>query len=486
MNKVVRILCLATLGLTVIVSAVAQESIEPKAVEIDTYYRVSWIMAPDVAAEPPAEGRGTRSLLLSVIRAVDPNTGLPYDNSIPKLGFAAKDLRHFFRLEKSEFVLGEPILVEHRIELNGPGELEWSVGGNYRARGRDDNFSFILRREDGLIVPDVYPKLEGLVFGGGLGWNPTISRGQPLSYWLGLQRYAAITEPGTYDLYCFTGNKGITLGRVEALRAALPDDIRVDHYVDDRGSLIDRTTEAPSKRYALTENPHYVQSEAERPLNGMIPAEHLSSLNINAKTLGTVAHFRIDIRKGTHAERRQMITQWARAAESIKRFAVTGSFDNALSDGLWYAQQDLFQPLLEKWIINFKGRDVSTPIHLEGLAMRPDSSAFALLLKSQPNEVVNAFYSLHPNKIAEAVPICIGWLTHADQEVRARSESLLTRWTGQSSEQLWKAYNDQRPTLFEGQSTQSLWHAWWAKNRSGFKPQKPCAFPCKITEKTSQ
>ncbi|MFZ0064093.1 MAG: hypothetical protein WAL47_18830, partial [Pyrinomonadaceae bacterium] len=267
--------------------------------------------------------------------------------------------------------------------------------------------------------------------------------------------------------------------------------IKVDHYIDDSGYLIDRNTGVRSERYFLIENPHYLTSEMEWPLKDVIPRDTLSSINKEAGnkeagSFGTVAHFRINIRKGTRAERRQMITQWTKAAESINRFAVTGSFEGALRDGFWYAKQDLFLPLLEKWIIDFKGRDVSTPIYPQGLAMRPDSSAFALLLKAQPYEVVNAFYSLHPNKIAEAVPICIGWLTHADEGVRARSETLLTRWTGQSFEQLWEAYHDQRPPLGEGQSMQSLWRAWWAKNRSGFKPEKPCAFPCKITEKTSQ
>lgn len=485
--------------LAIAMAAVAQETEEqPKPVRIDVYYRQdSWIMAPDVADEPSSEDSGiTQSVFLSVIRAVNPATGEPYDKSEPNFNFALDDLRHFFRLEKKEFLLGEPILVEHRIELNGPGEWNWFVGGNYRARGRDDNFSFVLRRADGALVPDVYPKLEGLIFGGGLGSDHTIKKAQPLSYWLGLQKYSAITEPGSYDLYCMTGYKRKIFGEVEAMRPALPDEIALDHFVSDSGELVDRETGERSRRYALVTKAHYLDSGAQSPLKGVIPSEVLAYAteqsfgfpSKDAGSFGTVARFRIGIRKGTPAERQQMVAQWTKAAESTRN-SVIERYNQALIESVWYARQDHFLPLLERWITNFKEQDHgfdSVRLDLNGLALRPDSSAFALLLKASPAQVTNAFYRLHPNRIAEAIPVCIDWLTHGDNDVRARAESRLIDWTGQSFEHTWKGYHYQRPTLAEGQSMQRLWRAWWRENSSSFKPHKPCSFPCENTKKAPQ
>ena len=367
--------------------AIAQETARPKPIEIDIYYRQdAWIMAPDVAYEPSSEDSGiTESVFLSVVRAVNPATGEPYDKSEPASNFALKDLRHFFRLEKKEFLLGEPILIEHRIELNGPGEWSWFVGGNYRARGRDDNFRFILRREDGLVIPDVYPELEGLSVGGGLGSDHAIKKDQPLSYWLGLQRYLAVAEPGSYDLYCITGYKQKKFGEVEAMRAALPLVISHDHFVSDRGELIDRVTGERSKRYELTMRSHYLDAGVQSPLTGVIPAEILA--HAKGQPVGTVARFRIEIRNGTEAELQQMVAHWTSAAESSTRNWM-GSYNQGVVEAVWYARQDHFLALLEASITNYKQQDFNPArLNLGGLALRPDSSAFSILLKASPAQV---------------------------------------------------------------------------------------------------
>ncbi len=172
---------------------------EPVSVKI-RYRHDRWIMAPPVLdGELPNSSDGTRSVFYRVVRAINPRTEQPYDLSEPTFDCDPEDLRHMFRLEKKEFILGEPILVEHRIELNGEGKFEWFTGGNYRARGRDDNYAFYLRRVDGGEVPDVYPAQGGLMFGGGLGGTREITKRTPHSAWLGLQRYLAIVKPGVYQ-----------------------------------------------------------------------------------------------------------------------------------------------------------------------------------------------------------------------------------------------------------------------------------------------
>jgi hypothetical protein len=483
-----------SLSLFLGMTSVAQESgPQPETVNIDIHHRFDrWIMSVPTPDDPSARDPSlTHSILLAVFRAVNPQSGQPYDNSDPSLDFDPDDLRHLFRLEKKEFLLGEPILVEHRIELNGPGKWNWFVGGNYRSRGRDDNFTFILRHADGEIVPDVYPKPGGLSLGG-LGSDRTIEKGKPLSYWLGLQRYAAITEPGLYDLYCMTGYKQKVIGRIEAVRAALPPEVAQDHYVDDKGQLIDRETGQTSKRYQLSLNHLYPDTPRLWPLKGVIPPEVLaeasgqnSELPADDKwSFGAVAHFRIRIRKGTQAEQQQMVEQWTKTTETIKGRTGIGHYNEALLEAIWFSQQRHFTPLLEKWIMSVQGQSGfnSGLLHLDALAMRSDPAAFALLLKAKPLEIVNAFHRLHPGHITEAVPICIEWLSHAESEMRARAEVLLNNWTGQSFEHTWEGYHYQRPTLAEGQSMQRLWREWWERNKSGFKPRKPCPFPCEKTE----
>lgn len=495
--KPVRALLLASAAALLAAAAVIAQETEagPVLVELNLHYRQDrFIMAPDV---PSSEGSGgTSSIILSVMRAVDPRTNEPYDASEPALGFDPKDLRHLFRLEKQEFLLGEPILVEHRIELNGPGKWNWPVGGNYRARGRDDNFTFVLQRADGRIVPDVYPPLRGLIFGGGLMSEHTVEKGKPLSYWLGLQRYAAVTEPGLYDLYCLTGYKQEVIGRLAAMRAALPEEVARDHFIDDHEVLIDRATGEQSKRYSLGIFPEYFDSDAKWPLSGLLPADVLAFAAGQSFDLprddkgffGVVAHFRIRIREGTPAEQRAMVGRWTKTAKALDRRTFRDSYNLAMLEALWYAKQDHFLPLLEGWVTSVKDpfSPDAIPMHLDALARRSDRAAFALLLKSSPYAVANAFHSLHADRVADAVPICIGWLTHADERVRSLAESRLVTWTGQSFGHTWTGYHYQRPTLAEGQSMQPRWREWWEKNKAGFKPQEPCPFPCEKAEKKDE
>ena len=56
--------------------------------------------------------------------------------------------------------------MEFRIELDGKGEWREPVGGNYRARGRDDNFFFLMRHEDGTWVRDPYAPIDFSMGGG--------------------------------------------------------------------------------------------------------------------------------------------------------------------------------------------------------------------------------------------------------------------------------------------------------------------------------
>jgi len=100
-------------------------------------------------------------------------------------------VRRQFRMEKTRFLLGEPILVEFKIGVDGPGGWEnWRWGF---VDGRDVDFAFLLRHDDGTWVPDRYkPRL----FSGGGAFRPyDVSRESSDVYWLVLQQYCAITRP---------------------------------------------------------------------------------------------------------------------------------------------------------------------------------------------------------------------------------------------------------------------------------------------------
>jgi len=137
-----------------------QEDDKRKKIDLHTYYRhAGWIMAPATADDPnAAEPTLTHSVVQSLLQAVEPETGKPYQGTVDPPTCKPSDLRIAFRLEKKEFLLGEPLLVEFRVELDGPGYYEWSIGGNSRTLGRDDTFSFLMRNHDGTVVPDPYEK----------------------------------------------------------------------------------------------------------------------------------------------------------------------------------------------------------------------------------------------------------------------------------------------------------------------------------------
>src|SRR5215471_16230769 len=178
-----------------------QEDDKRKKIDLHTYYRhAGWIMAPAMADDPNApEPTITHSVLQSLLQAVEPETGKPYQGTVDPPTCKPSDLRIAFRLEKKEFLLGEPLLVEFRVELDGPGYYEWSIGGN-STLGRDDTFSFLMRNHDGTVVQDPYEKPK--FYGGGLTFQHEVKNGAPVTSWLAIQRWCAIDRPGTYDLYC--------------------------------------------------------------------------------------------------------------------------------------------------------------------------------------------------------------------------------------------------------------------------------------------
>jgi hypothetical protein len=446
----------------VLASSYAEEKeAEPEEIPVDLHIGAEWLPLSPSVDKPDSDAYILTRSALRIWRAIDPETEKPYDNSKVVFDCNLADLRRIFRLEKREFLLGEPLLVEFRIALDGPGEWHERIGGNYRARGRDDNFLFIMRHEDGTWVRDPYAPIN--FYMGGIVSSYEVRQNKPLSYWFPVQRWCAIDRPGTYDLYCFQMAHGHeVLGRRQALIAGMPDYLKRDHYLNADSILIDSKTGKCSERYSITSTQRRHKWEAS-PLIDEIPPDVVARRVQNAMDF---AHFRIVIRQGSEEERQQMIKYWTNIAESEAERSMPRTRSAAAIRAIQFAQQDDFLPLIEEWIAA-KTRRVA----FSGLAMRPSSKVTTILLRLGEPNAVSAMRFLRPDQIPDLIPQLIEWLTHEDNEMRARSEERLRKWADQDFYHTWRGYHIERPTLEEGRRMQPMWEEWWEKNKDDFKPK---------------
>jgi len=448
-------------------NAVAGEA-EPKSeeVQVPILVRTDWTLIR--ASQDEAPGRVSTAAAVAIRRALEPETKAAYDGTNKSLGCDPADLRRAFYLDKAEFLLGEPILAELRVQLDGPGTWQEWYGGNYGARGRDDNFLFLMRHEDGTWVADPYAPIQWYM--DGFGSSIKVARGQPGSSWLAVQRWCAIARPGKYDLYCLRATNNITTtGRGMAMFDALPDRVREGHYVRDDCALIDVVTGDVSTKFQIS-TLIKTDGEAKSPVLAKIPDEVVARAKENFWSIEHVAdyaHFQIVIRDGTDAERRDMLAQWTKAASEFDDGRRMHSRTRAAREAVQYAQQDDFLPLISKWIADEEDKDLN---NLCGLAMRPSRKATELLLTCERLDVLHTVYYLRRDKIADLIPPLIEWLTSDNVEVRNLADWYLELWTGQKFGHTWEGNDREHPTLDEGKAIQPAWREWWAKNKDGFKP----------------
>jgi len=444
----------------------------PEEVQVDMYSRAEWL---ELATPEDAEAGGRVSVrsALRILRAVDPKTGKVYDKSNDVLGCDPADVRRAFYLEKTEFLLGEPILVEFRIELAGPGEWRELIGGNYRARGRDDNFLFLMRHEDGEWVADPYAPVN--FYMGGLASHHKVTQEEGQSYWHPVQRWCAVDRPGRYDLYCLQAAHDHTVvGRRAALAAALPDEIKKHHHLDGDCVLIDDETGKRSERHTLAtrhlpEPPARGDAWKASPLLDELPVDGVehAGRTWDTKNTSDFAHFRIVVTEGTDAERREMVKRWSEIAAGPDDDRPWIGRETAARQAIQYSRQDDFLPLIEWWVSADRDKD---PNNFHGLGMHPSRKATDILLAAPPANAIWGMYRLREDKIADVIPHLIEWLADGDVEVRRQAESWLRRWTGQAFQHTWEDTDRHRPTLDEGRAMQPAWRAWWAEHKNGFKP----------------
>lgn len=433
-------------------------------VPIDLHVGTEWSPVFSSAAGP--DGQAATLWSLRTLRAVDPETNERFDTSSDVFGCDPADLHRAFRIEKNEFLLGEPILVEFSVRLDGPGQWNEPIGGNYRARGRDDNFLFVMKHEDGTWVRDPYAPINAYM--GGIASTYEVKADEPRAYWFAVQRWCAIDRPGTYELYCLQmAHRDEVAGSRDALAAAMPDELAEGHFLNDERVLIDRRTNERSERYSIvaTWRRHEWQ---DSPLLKKMPAELVEHAR---KTWGVqdvadFAQFRITVGKGSARQRERMIRYWTKIAESTEDKPWPKGQAAATRKAICFARQDDFLPAIETWIPTF-----TQPGDYYGLAMRPSPRATEILLKEADPNAVAAMYYLHPDRIRDVIPQLIDRLTHQDDRMRAESECRLHTWTGQAFCRDWRGYHHQRPTLDEGRRMQPMWQEWWQQNKDGFVPR---------------
>lgn len=321
-----------------------------------------------------------------------------------------------FRTEGRTFLLGEPILVGLRIELQGPGEWKEWVGGNYRARGRDDNFLFLLRRSDGTWLPDVYGKLQHHRGGLSSAWIATAEK--PFEVWNAVQRWAAIDAPGDYELH--------------ALYRAHGHDV-VGGAPDLRWGALERSP------LAATLDPA-VKTRAA--------ANHWP-----VDALTCYARIPIVVRPGKPSERARMVDEvTARVSDPAPRSM--GSREAARVDAVTFARQDDFLALLAMQYRDRGGLGWLTAA--QGLAIRPSPEAFEVLVGGGPAKAMSTAWMMCRENARRLMPHLIGWLGHEDEDVRNSALTRLRHWTGDDAPK-----SDDRET----------WRAWWTKSSKDFVPK---------------
>jgi hypothetical protein len=269
-------------------------------ISVDVPVATEWVRLP-----------ATPASAIPVRRALD-HAGRPYDASLGSINCRPADLRRALHLPRTDYLAGEPIVIEMSVRLGGPGTWHEPIGGNYRGRGRDDNFRFLVRAAGGDWVPDPYERFPVMV-GGGLSTTIGVSSGRPFSSWLGVSRWAAVARPGVYDLYAVQFASGHEVAGLRgALAAAIPAGLRgAWSLAPDGNYLRDRR----GRRGAYQIVPTLRDVPSPSPVAALLPPELRARLGAQAAAVQDYAHFRITVRAGTPAETAAMVARAIAAAQ---------------------------------------------------------------------------------------------------------------------------------------------------------------------------
>lgn len=322
---------------------------------------------------------------------------------VPKFEFR----RRFF-VPQRKLVAGEPLLVEYRVWSDG---LSWEepVGGRYRGSGRDDNFLFLLRSEDGSWVPDPYGQVWQM---GGLSTVAKVEKGKVFSYWHPVQRWSALEKPGKYTLYALRWAAGHKVyGRTELINASLPERFGFE----ERKGLVEKATGETSATHQLELKWKGDQAPSSPlSLDADIVAE-LKRRNLEPTQLATYGEFPIEVSEGTPE-----LVEWVSLADK-ERKTWPDNRATAARTGLWYSRTQSYEHL-KPWLAE------ATSLELTGLSLNPSPQAAKLLLGGPTKEVLHSLYRLKQEHRAVLRP----WLEKiqkgANEEHRTLATQVLEGW----------------------------------------------------------
>lgn len=441
--------------------AIAGTTQELKDISMDLPYTIEWWLQED---STPLE-TGETITAFRAWRATDPDGKKVYAKN--PLGSSrgpwpcdVSKVKRTFQLPKTTFLLGEPIIVEYLVELNGLDEWMEETGGCYRARGRDDNFLFLLRHENGVFVRDPYGKIE--VYMGGIGGPSTVKKGEPLRRWHALQEWCNIACPGNYDVYCFKQAQGHeVIGSIQYFNDRLPQKW-VNYNVNKNRRLVHKESGeetnyyiAPSMRCARW---------TDTPLKQFIPKEVYEQAKNHVWGVGqceAYAHFTIRIDAGRKKAQKAMVETYTQQYDEVE-------YTRELQKAIWFSGNRYFLPFIEKQMEEATSQDY---LPFTGLAMWNNPKALKLLLQSDNQNALASLRHLPAAQIPSAIPSMIRLLTDADHRTRALAEQNLRQWTGESFHHTWRGYHHKRPTMEEARGMKPQWRRWWGENKDTFQPK---------------
>ena len=293
----------AAFAAVVAISAAAQGD-KPALPRQAPSYTSGWVeLSPEVSKE---SAHGTVSALPTSIGKTDSEIATP-ERAAKLLGYNPGDIQREFSLEKTTFLLGEPLLVKFGIELQGDGKWhrdDWIYNNN-----RDETFIIVMRDKNGRWVPDRYP-LRDLYTLGGMIASETFDRNSPEIHWLPAQQYCAIAKVGEYELYCMKW------------------DTRCEHQ---------------NKDYPVS------------PLRAKIPPDVIAEIKrrpiVRVDGITDYAHFRVSIVNGEGETRARMVQSWTGVVLSGDEY-VRGDHRgkaNATYRAWQHSLQSNFLPYLKPW-----------------------------------------------------------------------------------------------------------------------------------------
>jgi hypothetical protein len=415
--------------------------------------RRDWVRLPKSAAFPES------SSAVAIPRALDPS-GAPYVTGNAVLGADPTKLARGFRIDGRRFFVGEPLVVEHLVTLEGPGRWQEPIGGNYRGRGRDDNFAFVAVRSDGTVMRDPYDP-EEVMFGGGLASTTEVTRGSPRSYFHAAQRYVVLDEPGKYDLYClYLDSRLDTFGWNEALADAVTRASGGDLQLAGQANDLVRVSDGSA---AGTVSPTLETEPTQSPLTDALPEPVRRALGDAASMVVDFAHFTVELRTPSAAERDAMVARWRAVAETSTQSSPSNRGE-AARQAIWFARDDSFLPVIEAWL----GKGVP-PQDLHGLAQRPSPVALELLLRKGGPDGFFALRFLAPSLVPIAFPLVANALDDPDDGARSAAFDVLTLWSGERFDVAWDGFQRGRPTVEEARALKPAITAWWAAHGGAAK-----------------